>query len=41
MSTVNKAMPLSEAIANGGALLEEAAERAMRIVKIGMVVNRK
>jgi len=41
MSTVNKAMPLSEAIANGGDLLEEAAERAMRILKIGMEINRK
>jgi glycerate kinase len=41
MSSVNNAMPLSEAIANGDALLEEAAERAMRIVKIGMEINRK
>lgn len=38
MSTVNRAMPLSEAIANGGTLLEEAAERAMRMIKIGMSV---
>lgn len=36
MSTVNKAMPLTEAIANSGSLLEEAAERAMRMIKIGM-----
>lgn len=35
MSTVNKAMPLSEALARGGELLEEAAERAMRILMIG------
>lgn len=41
MSTVNKAMPLAAAIANGGDLLEEAAERAMRILKIGMEINRK
>lgn len=31
MSTVNRAMPLSEAIANGALLLEDAAERAMRM----------
>lgn len=41
MSTVNKAMPLSEAIGRGGELLEEAAERAMRIVKIGMDIGKK
>jgi glycerate kinase len=35
MSTVNKAMPLSEAMANSAALLEEAAERVMRIIGIG------
>lgn len=38
MSTVNKAMPLSEALANSGDLLEEAAERAMRMIKIGLDV---
>ena len=41
MSTVNRAMPLSEAIARGGELLEEGAERAMRMVKIGLSVNYK
>jgi glycerate kinase len=41
MSIFNRAIPLSEAMANGGALLEEAAERAMRIIKIGMGINRK
>ena len=41
MSTVNKAMPLSEAIGRGGELLEEAAERAMGIVKIGMDIGKK
>ena len=39
MSTVNRAMPLSEAIARGGELLEEGAERAMRMIKIGMKVK--
>jgi glycerate kinase len=41
MSTVNRAMPLAEAVANGGDLLEDAAERAMRMIKIGMMINRK
>jgi glycerate kinase len=41
MSTVNKAMPLSDAIAHGGDLLEEAAERAMRMIKIGLDISRK
>jgi len=36
MSTVNRAMPLDEAMARGGELLEDAAERAMRMIKIGM-----
>jgi len=36
MSTVNRAMPLDEAMARGGELLEDAAERAMRILRIGM-----
>jgi glycerate kinase len=40
MSTVNKAMSLAEAMAEGGDLLEEAAERAMRIIKIGMALGR-
>jgi glycerate kinase len=36
MSTVNKAMPLSEAMGRSAELLEDATERVMRIVKIGM-----
>ena len=39
MSSVNRAMPLEQAIANGGDLLDEAAERAMRIVKIGLQIG--
>ena len=35
MSTVNKAMPLSEAMGRSQELLEEAAERAFRMVMIG------
>ena len=35
MSTVNKAMSLSEAMADSAALLEDAAERVMRIIDIG------
>ena len=35
MSTVNRAMPLADAIANGDALLEDAAERAARMIRIG------
>jgi glycerate kinase len=41
MSTVNIAMTLEEAIAGSGVLLEEAAERALRMVKIGMDIGRK
>lgn len=41
MSSVNKAMPLADAIANGGDLLEEAAERAMRILQIGIKMSGK
>ncbi len=36
MSTVNKAMPLSEAMSKSAELLEDAAERVMRIIKIGI-----
>ena len=36
MSTVNRAMPLSEAMGRSAELLEDASERAMRIVRIGM-----
>lgn len=36
MSSVNKAMPLSEAMERSAELLEEAAVRAMRMIKIGM-----
>ena len=35
MSTVNKAMPLSEAMERSAELLEEAAERAFRMIMIG------
>ena len=35
MSTVNGAMPLSEAMARSSELLEEAAERAFRMIMIG------
>ena len=35
MSTVNKAMPLKEALEHSSELLEEAAERAMRMIMIG------
>jgi len=40
MSTVNKAMPLSEAIGRSGELLEEAAVRAMRMIKIGYSIKK-
>ena len=36
MSTVNRAMPLEEAMGHGGELLEDAAERVMRMVRLGM-----
>ena len=36
MSTVNRAMPLDEALARSGELLEDAAERVMRIVRLGI-----
>ncbi len=36
MSTVNGAMPLSEALDRSVELLEEASERLMRIVRVGM-----
>ncbi|WHH56974.1 glycerate kinase [Petroclostridium sp. X23] len=39
MSTVNKAMPLSEAMGRSSELLEDAAERVMRIIKIGMDIK--
>ena len=35
MSTVNRAMPLEEALADSTALLEDATERVMRIIAIG------
>jgi glycerate kinase len=41
MSSVNKAMPLSEALSRGGELLEEAAERAMRMIMIGCHIAKK
>ena len=40
MSTVNRAMSLSEAMRNSGALLEDAAERVMRILRIGQVLGK-
>lgn len=36
MSTVNKAMPLSEAMERSSELLTDAAERVMRMIKLGM-----
>ena len=36
MSTVNRAIPLEEALARSAEMLEDAAERVMRIIKIGM-----
>ncbi|MGE4282386.1 MAG: glycerate kinase [Clostridia bacterium] len=39
MSTVNKAMPLSEAMGRSTELMEDAAERVMRIIKIGMTIK--
>ena len=40
MSTVNKAMPLTEAMGRSAELLEDAAERVMRIIKIGMDIKK-
>lgn len=39
MSSVNKAMPLSEAMNRSSELLEDAAERVMRIIKIGIGIG--
>jgi glycerate kinase len=39
MSTVNRAMPLKEAMAQSSELLEDAAERMMRIVRIGQILK--
>ncbi len=39
MSSVNRAMPLSEAMKNSSSLLEDAAERVMRIIRIGMKIS--
>lgn len=39
MSTVNRAMPLEEAMALSAPLLEDAAERVMRILTIGMRIG--
>lgn len=41
MSNVNRAMPLAEAIAESSELLVDAAERAMRMIKIGMNIGGK
>lgn len=41
MSTMDKAMPLEEAMANSGEMLENAAERAMRLVEIGKRLSGK
>lgn len=38
MSTVDRAMPLSDAIARSAECLEDAAERACRIIRIGMKI---
>lgn len=39
MSTVNKAMPLKEALERSTELLEDGAERAFRMIKIGMDIK--
>jgi glycerate 2-kinase len=39
MSTVNKAMPLKEALERSTELLEDGAERAYRMIKIGMDIK--
>ena len=39
MSTVNRAMPLAEAMAQSAPLLEDAAERVMRIIRIGQTLG--
>jgi len=36
MSTVNRAMSLEEAMGNGRALLIDGAERAMRMIRLGI-----
>lgn len=36
MSTVSRAIPLQEALAQSAVMLEDAAERVMRIIRIGM-----
>jgi len=41
MSTVNKAMPLKEALDRSTELLIDAAERVARIIKIGMDISKK
>lgn len=41
MSTVNRAVPLEEAIAKSSEMLEDAAERVMRIIRIGMSVMKR
>ena len=41
MSTMDRAMPLEEAMANSGEMLEDAAERAMRLIEIGMRLSGK
>jgi len=40
MSTVNKAMPLKEALERSSELLVDAAERAMRMIMIGMKIGK-
>jgi glycerate kinase len=40
MSTVNRAVPLEEAIAHSQKMLEDAAERVMRFFKIGMALKK-
>jgi len=39
MTSVNRAMPLKEAIEHSGELLEDGAERVMRIIRIGMTMK--
>ncbi len=40
MSTVNRAMPLNEALDKSSPLMVEAAERAMRMIAMGMSLNK-
>ena len=41
MTTVNRAMPLEEALANAEELLYDAADRMFRFIKTGMDIKNK